>query len=165
MTIPADGLLKLVALRAAAMPGLVEWVREDASLVVTQQLAEEYGATAIIGTGVGNAWGSLIVAAANWLATDGEAALAAMELGAAWQEAEGALPEGWVPLNVSPDEDWAVGDVPQDEPNWQASTCSLAFFNGETDADAHMAYGKGPSPSAALRALAAALKGDTDAGQ
>ncbi len=106
-------------------------------------------------------------AAFNWLATDGEAAVAAMELGAAWAEAEAARSVGMLEVIRS---DVIAGDenpytgypvlAPTERyvASWQGPWGG-SFAGGEE------VRGEGPTPTAALRALAAALKGDTDAGQ
>jgi hypothetical protein len=68
------------------------------------------------------------------------------DLDAAWAEAEAALPEGWR---------LAVQRTDEDFDTWAATGVSQAFFDGESD-DAY-ADGQGPTPAAALRALAVAL--------
>lgn len=74
----------------------------------------------------------------------------AAELGAAWTEAEGALPEGWQMYSLT-DEGRQRGV----KTVWRASV-----ING----DSHAKAGLGPTPAAALRALAARLALDEDTG-
>ena len=84
---------------------------------------------------------------------------AAVDLGAAWERAERALPEGWRPITVGPPDPDAydVAGNPVTEA-WCASTASPAFFEGETDRDDEWAAGYGPTPAAALTALAEKLE-------
>lgn len=71
-------------------------------------------------------------------------------LGAAWRRCENALPEGWRPVTVyADDDDWSL---------WQAATCSPSFFEGEDDGTADQIDGFGPTPTAALEALAECLE-------
>jgi hypothetical protein len=67
-------------------------------------------------------------------------------LDAAWAAAEAALPEGWR---------FAVQRTDEDFGTWAATGVSPAFFEGENDDE--YADGQGPTPAAALRALAARL--------
>lgn len=78
-------------------------------------------------------------------------------LDAAWAEAEAALPEGWRPATVGPADPDAYDEAgnPISAP-WVASVVSPAFFDGENDRE--WACGSGPTPAAALRALAAKLR-------
>jgi hypothetical protein len=69
------------------------------------------------------------------------------ELDAAWPEAEAALPEGWFrPLHVT------IG------PTASGGTYAELFDWPETAGLSGAPYGTGPTPAAALRALAAKLR-------
>jgi hypothetical protein len=125
MTGPADGLRELLALRAAA-----------------PESDHRHGC-------------EFSAAAANWLATEGEAALTAMELGAAWAEAEAALPKGW---ELDFFRQGGEGPLMYSAQAGHPYKFAEVFAGGGPNAAL-------PTPAAALRALAAALKGDTDAGQ
>ena len=78
------------------------------------------------------------------------AALAASPEGldAAWAEAEAALPEGWIGPEVAP--------YPDTPDRFYAMAFSRRHWEGEED---NLVDGEGPSPTAALRALAARLTG------
>lgn len=77
----------------------------------------------------------------------GTAALATPPLDAAWAAAEAALPEGWRLTLGRSDDDYAT---------WSAIAVSPAFFEGEIAGG--WISGEGPTPAAALLALAARLR-------
>lgn len=93
--------------------------------------------------------------AAAILAADPQLA-AAIELGLAWAEAEAALPEGFVVAEVT--KRWYDGDC--GTASWKDEWQALA--GGTQDRwDGDFAYGEsatGPTPAAALRALAEKLR-------
>ena len=87
------------------------------------------------------------------------AQLATDSLDAAWAEAEAALPEGWQIITL----EWAgmitdyLGEpIPEDGEDWRAIADAL----GKEDEDEvdEIRYARGPSPAAALRALATKLR-------
>ena len=71
-------------------------------------------------------------------------------LDAAWAEAEAALPEGWAIVSI-----FATSSAP-----WEWRAFAGLTVNPESD-DPFMSWAEGPTPAAALRALAARLRGET----
>lgn len=82
-------------------------------------------------------------------------AMGADSLDAAWAEAEAALPDGWFIARLE-----LLRLPTRDRPLWQVLTSRPM-----TSGSGAMASGEGPTPAAALRALAAKLRGALAGGQ
>ena len=82
---------------------------------------------------------------------------AAIELGLAWQEAEAALPEGWLFMGISlVDHSMDGGDW---GPDWWTGAQQIKHCErDDCEHDEATAGGIGATPAAALRALAARLR-------
>jgi hypothetical protein len=89
-------------------------------------------------------------------------AAASGELDAAWAEAEAALPEGWIVFGVAKGYETDDGWAPEDE--WRATAVRPEPDQFRSDGRAVSVetitaeQGKGETPAAALRALAAKLR-------